>query len=232
MMILTDFSKALSQLFDPRFLRVLLFGLALTVALLFGIYAGFLWLIDLFAPETLTIPFVGEVSGVKDLLGWGSVALMLLLSLFLMIPVASAFTGLFLEDVAKAVEARYYPSLPPAPRIPIGENLMDSLNFLGLLIAANVLALLVYSIFSPIAPLIFWALNGYLLGREYFQIAAMRRLGRQGAKELRQRHSGEIWLAGVLMALPLTVPLLNLLVPVLGAATFTHLFHRLWQKAG
>ena len=232
MMILTDFSKALSQLFDPRFLRVLLFGLALTVALLFGIYAGFLWLIDLFAPETLTIPFVGEVSGVKDLLGWGSVALMLLLSLFLMIPVASAFTGLFLEDVAKAVEARYYPSLPPAPRIPIGENLMDSLNFLGLLIAANVLALLVYSIFSPIAPLIFWALNGYLLGREYFQIAAMRRLGRQGAKELRQRHSGEIWLAGVLMALPLTVPLLNLLVPVLGAATFTHLFHRLWRKAG
>ncbi len=232
MMILTDFSKALSQLFDPRFLRVLLFGLALTVALLFGIYAGFLWLIDLFAPETLTIPFVGEVSGVRDLLGWGSVALMLLLSLFLMIPVASAFTGLFLEDVAKAVEARYYPSLPPAPRIPIGENLMDSLNFLGLLIAANVLALLVYSIFSPIAPLIFWALNGYLLGREYFQIAAMRRLGRQGAKELRQRHSGEIWLAGVLMALPLTVPLLNLLVPVLGAATFTHLFHRLWRKAG
>ena len=226
-MIFSDFAKAVSQLGDRRFLRVLLFGLALTVALLFGIYALFLGLIDSFAPENLTIPFVGEVTWVKDLLGWGSVLFMMILSFFLMFPVASAFTGLFLEDVAKAVEQKHYSYLPPVPRIPFRENMMDTLNFLGLLIGANILAVLVYATVNVLSPLVFWALNGYLLGREYFQIAAMRRLGRDGAKALRKRHSGEIWIAGILMAVPLTIPVINLLVPILGAATFTHIYHRL-----
>ncbi|HGG65332.1 MAG TPA: hypothetical protein ENK34_12240 [Rhodobacteraceae bacterium] len=230
-MIFSDFAKAVSQLTDPRFLRVLLFGLAMTIALLFGFYAGFLWLIDNLAPDTLTIPFVGEVTWLKDLLSWGSVGFMLILSFFLMIPVASAFTGLFLEDIAKAVERRYYPDLPPAPRIPFRENVIDTLNFLGVLIGANILAILVYAIANVASPMVFWALNGFLLGREYFQLAAMRRLGRDGAKALRKQHSGVIWMAGVLMVVPLTIPVVNLFVPILGAATFTHLFHRL-QKAG
>jgi len=70
-------------------------------------------------------------------------------------------------------------------------------------------------------------MNGWLLGREYFMGAAIRREGKQGARALARRHSGRIWLAGCLMAIPLTIPLVNLLIPVLGAATFTHLYHRL-----
>ena len=226
-MIFSDFAKAVSQMGDRRFLRVLLFGLALTVALLFGVYAAFLGLIDSFAPENLEIPFVGEVTGIHHLLGWGSLFFMFFLSFFLMVPVASAFTGLFLEDVAKAVERKHYPHLPPTPRIPFIEALVDTLSFLGLMVVANIFALVVYSIATVAAPLVFWALNGFLLGREYFQMAAMRRLGRSGAKALRKRHSGEIWVAGVLMAVPLTIPLVNLLVPVLAAATFTHMVYRI-----
>jgi len=66
-----------------------------------------------------------------------------------------------------------------------------------------------------------------LLGREYFQMVAMRRLGRAGADALRKKHRLQIWLAGFLMAVPLSVPFVNLFIPVLGAATFTHMFHRL-----
>jgi len=226
-MIFADFAKALRQLTDPRFMRVLFFGIALTIALLFGTYALFLGVINSFAPDTLNIPFVGEVTWVKDLLGWGSVLFMMFLSFFLMIPVASAFTGLFLEDVAQAVERKHYPDLPPAPRIPFRENLVDTLNFLGLLIGANIVALLLYATLTVFAPLAFWALNGYLLGREYFQIAAMRRLGRLRAKDLYKHHRWEVWMAGTLMSVSLTIPLVNLLIPILGAATFTHLYHRL-----
>lgn len=226
-MIFTDFTKAVSQLTDRRFMRVLFFGLALTVALLFGIYALFLAGINAFGPDVLTLPLVGEVTWVKDLLGWGSVLLMVFLSFFLMVPVASAFTGLFLEDVAKAVEHKHYPSLPATPRIPFRDTLVDTLNFLGLLIGANVLALIVYAFMTVFSPLIFWALNGFLLGREYFQMAAMRRLGRAGAKALGKQHRFEIWVAGVLMTIPLTIPLINLLIPVLAAATFTHMVQRL-----
>jgi uncharacterized protein involved in cysteine biosynthesis len=108
---------------------------------------------------------------------------------------------------------------------------IDSVNFFGVVVAVNALALIVYLFSGPFAPLVFWAVNGYLLGREYFTLAAMRHLGRDGARALRKRHSGTIWLAGALMAAPLSVPLVNLLVPVLGAATFTHLFHRLQARA-
>lgn len=226
-MIFADFAKAVAQLSDSRFRRVLWFGIALTVALLFGIYALLLAGINSLDAEVLTLPLVGEITWVKDLLGWGSILLMIVLSFFLMVPVASAFTGLFLEDVARAVERKHYPSLPSPPRIPFRENLTDSLNFLGLLLVVNVLALGVYAFLNVFSPLVFWAINGYLLGREYFQMAAMRRLGRARAKALYKQNWVEIWLAGVLMAIPLTIPLINLLIPILAAATFTHMFHRL-----
>lgn len=226
-MIFGDFLRALGQLGDPRFRRVLLTGVLLTLALLVGIYAGFLGLIDWFAPETLEIPFVGPVSGLGTLLSWGSALLVIALSVFLMVPVASAFTGLFLEDVAAAVEARHYPGLPPVAKIGFWDNLVETLNFFGLLVAVNVGALLLYAFAGPFIPVVFWSVNGFLLGREYFTLVARRHLGREGARALRKRHGVQIWIAGTLMAAPLSVPLVNLLIPVLGAATFTHLFHRL-----
>ena len=230
-MIFGDFARALGQFFDPRFLRVLLIGVALSLALLFAVYAGFVQIIDWLTPATFSLPWVGEITWVKDLPGWGSLLLMLGLSVFLMVPVASAFTGLFLDDVARAVENRHYPDLPATPRLPWFDILIDSLNFFGLLVGVNTLALLLYVFVGPFAPVMFWAVNGYLLGREYFQMAAMRHLGRSGAKALRKEYSGTIWIAGMLMAAPLSIPLVNLAIPVLGAATFTHLFHRLNQRS-
>lgn len=226
-MIFSSFFKALGQITDARFRRVMFLGALLALALLGGVYAGFLALIDMFAPGSVEIPFVGPIGGIDTLLGWGSFFLMLGLSVFLMVPVASAFSGLFLEDIADAVEDRHYPGLPPVTPLRLADTIIDSANFLGLLIAVNLLALVLYVFAGPAIPLVFWSINGWLLGREYFTLVAMRRLGRQGAKDLRSRHRGTIWLAGVLMAAPLSLPLINLVVPVLGVATFTHIFHRL-----
>ena len=226
-MIFQDFFRALGQMDDPRFRRVLWLGILLTLALLIAVYAGFLWLIEALEPGAIEIPFVGPITWLGDLLSWGSLFFMLLLSTFLMVPVASFITSLFLDDIAQAVEDEHYPHLPAPPRLPWTEALVDTLSFAGTLIAANVLALILYAMMPLAMPLIFYSLNGFLLGREYFQIAAMRREGRAGAKVLRKRHMPQIWMAGVLMALPLTIPILNLFIPVLGAATFTHLYHRL-----
>ena len=103
----------------------------------------------------------------------------------------------------------------------------ETFGFLALLIGANLAALLVYVALPFSIPFLFYGMNGFLLGREYFQLAAMRRIGREGARALRRRHLPQIWLAGCLMAVPLSIPLVNLLIPILGAATFTHLYHRL-----
>jgi len=225
--ILESFVKALSQIGDPRFRGVLWRGIGLTIALLVAAYAAVLWLIEYVAGDPITLPGVGEVTWIGDLLSIGSLFVMLLVSVFLMIPVASAITSLFLDEVATAVEDVHYPSVPRPPRVPFWDGFRDTVNFLGVLIAANIVALFLYVLFPPATPFIFIGMNGYLLGREYFTIAAMRHLGRAGAKELREAHSGTIWVAGCLMALPLTFPILNLVIPILGAATFTHLYHRL-----
>ena len=230
-MILSSFFAALGQMFDPRFRNVLLTGVVLTVLLLVGISVGFVWLIGALIGDAVTLPLIGEVTWVDDAASWGSIVLVLILSIFLMVPVASAITSMFLDTVAQAVEDEHYPKLGPADSIPIKDAIQDSVGFLGVLIGANILALVLYVFFSPAAPLIFWALNGFLLGREYFTLAAIRRVGRKEAKLLRSRYSGTIWLAGFLMAVPLTLPLLNLFIPIIGAATFTHLFHRLSPQA-
>ncbi|MFX0540683.1 EI24 domain-containing protein [Roseovarius sp. S4756] len=226
-MIFTCFSKALSQMGDPRFRRVLILGVALTVALLFAVYALVLILISWLTGDVVTLPLIGEVRWVDDLLGWSSLLAMIVMSIFLMVPVASAITSFFLDDVAAAVEARHYPALPEVKPMGWMDALRDTAGFLGVLIVANILALILYIALPFGAFAIFWGLNGYLLGREYFQLAAMRRLGRAGAQDLRRRHWLRIWGAGVLMAIPLSVPLVNLLIPILGAATFTHLVHAL-----
>jgi CysZ protein len=226
-LIWVDFLRALGQLADPRFRRVMWIGLALSVALLVAMYALLLGVIQWVTPTALMLPFVGEVRGLGTLLSFASLLFMIGLSVFLMMPVASAFTGLFLEDVAQAVEDRHYPALPPATGVTFYEAVVDSINYFFLLITVNILALALYALAGPFAILTFWALNGYLLGREYFVMVAMRRLGRQGARDLRKKNWLSVWAAGTLMAAPLTVPFVNLFVPVLGAATFTHLFHRI-----
>ncbi|MCX7644464.1 MAG: EI24 domain-containing protein [Rhodobacteraceae bacterium] len=229
--MLTAFLRALGQLGDRRFRRVMLLGIGLSFLLLAAIYALFLGAIQWLVPETVAIPFLGPVGGLDTLLSWGSLVLMIGLSVFLMMPVASAFVGLFLEDVADAVEDRHYPHLPPATPVGILDAAIDALNLFGAVVAANIAALFLYPFAGPFVPVVFWAVNGYLLGREYFTLVAMRRLGRRGARELRARHAGTVWLAGTLMAAPLSVPLLNLAIPVLGVATFTHLFHALRSRA-
>ncbi|WP_306153844.1 EI24 domain-containing protein [Roseovarius sp. MMSF_3281] len=231
-MIFTSFFKALGQVGDPRFRKVFWRGIGLTLGLLAAITAVLVWGVGWMVGDAVTLPLLGEVQWVDNVLSWAFVALMIGLSVFLMVPVASAFVSMFLDEVADAVEDRHYPDLPKAKGPPLSDELRDGLAAFGVLIAANILALLLTMVL-PIAGLpVFFALNGFLLGREYFTLAAMRREGRTGAKAMRQKHGAVIWAAGVLMALPLIVPVLNLVVPIIGAATFTHLYHRLKVKHG
>ncbi len=226
-MIISAFLSAIAQMSDKRFRSVLLRGVGLAIAILFAISSLFIWGVGFFVGDAVSLPWIGEVQWLDNVLSWAMVPLMIILSIFLMVPVASAITSIFLDDVAQAVEDRHYSGLPPASEVSMSDGLRDTVSFLGVMIAANLVALILYMIFAPLAPFIFWALNGFLLGREYFTLAAMRRVGRVEAKKLRKRHMLTIWAAGVLMAMPLSIPLVNLFIPVLGAATFTHIFHRL-----
>lgn len=228
-MIFTAFFRAISQLGDRRFRRVVGLGVLLALALLFAVYALFLQLVWWLSPDQIDLPLIGPVTGMDTLLGWTSVLFMIGLSVFLMVPVASAFTGLFLEDVADAVEDRHYPQLPPATPLSLAEGMRQSVNFLGVVLVVNLGALFLYPFAGPAIPVVFWAVNGFLLGREYFSLVALRRLPPHEVKAMRRRNRWTLWAAGTLMAAPLSVPILNLVIPVLGVATFTHIYHQLAQ---
>lgn len=227
MSLIADFARALGQTGDPRFRRALFWGLGLTLATLAAAFWALMLLVGWLLPETVTLPWIGPVGFVDDIASWAALGLMLVLSVFLMVPVAAVVVGFFLDGIAAAVEARHYPDLPPVTGLGLAAQLWDAAKFAGLVVAVNLAALAVYLLAPPLAPFVFWLVNGFLLGREYFQLVAMRRLGPERAAALRRRHFGEIWLAGVAMAVPLSIPVLNLLVPILGVAVFTHQFHRL-----
>ena len=226
-MILTAFFRALGHLFTPRAIAILAKGIGLALALLIALYIVVAKVVGWLVPDRFTLPFIGEVTWVDSLASGGSVILMMGLSIFLMAPVASAFIGLFLEEVAEEVEERHYPNLPPLSPKPFSQSVDESIRFFGLVLGANLIALILLPFFFFMAPFIFLAMNGYLLSREFFRMVAKRRMAPEAARALYLENRFTIWTAGVLMAIPLSIPLINLVIPVLGAASFTHLFHRM-----
>jgi len=212
-------AKAFRQLTDPRLNWVVLVSVVGALAVFAGLWFLLVWLI--------------ESSGVLEggwfdfLTDWLSGAAVLLLAIFLFPGVVTMFAGVLLEYVVRAVEARHYPRLGAPRDQPIAEVLLYVVKFTALVIALNLLALPFYLLLPGANFLIFWVLNGYLLGREYFELVALRRLTEPEGRDARRANGLRIFLAGLVIAVLMTVPILNLLMPVVGAAFMTHVFHAL-----
>lgn len=227
-LIAESYARARADIASRGFGLVLLLGVALNVALLLAAWALVVGL-ALAGGEGEALPLVGEVQGVGSLLSSGALLLLALISPVLMVPVSSAFTGLFLNDVADRVEARHYPNLPPARRVAPWDGFVANVNLLGVLLAANVAAVIwVYPGVGIVGTLLlFVGLNAALLGREYLVLAALRRMDPPAARRLHLRNLLAATGAGGVLTVMLLVPGLNLVAPVLGAAAFTHLCARL-----
>jgi CysZ protein len=215
---------SISQFSDRRFQRVVLKSIILAIVALWALAAGGGSVLGWLFGGDLTLPWIGTITFSGSLIGWGAFWIILGLSVFLMVPVASAMSAFFVDDVARAVEEHHYPDTQAQYRSKLSEEVRESLGFLGTMLAANLIALIFYAFFAVFAPIIFWSLNGYLIGREYFYMAAKRHLGRDTALSVFRDHRFRVWMCGVILVLPMSVPLLNLVVPVLAAASFTHLF--------
>ncbi|MEE8271850.1 MAG: EI24 domain-containing protein [Alphaproteobacteria bacterium] len=211
--------RAFGQLGDPAIRGVLWIGGGAALALIVAFTAGATW-----AMTGIEIPGFGWVTGVIQVLG-GFTAFVL--SLYLFPGVVGVVTSLLLDRVAEAVERRHYPDLGPARSLGVGASIGIALRFLAVLIVFNLLALVAGLIVPPLGPLLFYAVNGYLLGREYFELVAFRRADPAAAQALRRRNAGRVFWAGVVIAVLVSVPVLNLLVPVVGTAFMVHIFQSL-----
>ena len=191
-MILSDFLKSIAQFDDPKFRRVLWRGLGLTIVLLIAACLLVNFGINQLLSSAWAANLIGDQSWLGALINIGGVLFTIALSIWLMVPVTSAIIALFLDEVAQAVEARHYPHLPKQTATKLQDQILVGIRFLGILLLANIGALILSMIVPLLAPFVFWATNGYLMGREYFQMAAMRRMPRAQAQELFQRHQGSI----------------------------------------
>jgi uncharacterized protein involved in cysteine biosynthesis len=155
---------------------------------------------------------------------------------FILFPAVMVMVMSFLlEDIAEAVEARHYPALPPARPQPVGEMLRSGLAFAAVTVAINLLALPFYLLLIFLPPLnlfLFYGVNGYLFGREYFEIVALRRQTPSDAKRARRRFRGRLFLAGILIAVMMTIPLVNLFAPIVATGFMVHVFEDLKRRAG
>jgi len=224
-MILDAALKALKRLTTPELRAVFWKTLGLTLLLLVGLWAAVRQIFFTFA-----WPWMEQIlPGMPDWAGWlGIVAaiiagLGLALVLALMIaPVTALVAGLFLDDVAEVVEREDYPNDPPGTSLPIARSVVVSLKFLGIVIIGNIVALLM--LFIPGVNLIaFFVINAYLLGREFFEFAAMRYRSEAEAKALRSHYGLTVFLAGLLIAGFMAIPIVNLLTPLFAATMMVHL---------
>ncbi len=135
------------------------------------------------------------------------------------------FVNFFDAKIATLIEKKDYPAarpIDPSFWPEFWHDVRFSLRAIGL----NILVLPLYLI--PLVNLfVFYALNGHLLGKEFFVMVARRYLPIEEALLLRKTHGRTIFAGGVMLTLLATIPILNLFAPFWGIALMTHLYHSL-----
>jgi uncharacterized protein involved in cysteine biosynthesis len=212
--MLLAFSRALTLLQQRAFWRVLGLGLLMTSAAFIGLYI-IVWVVL----AQVSVADIWWIDVLVDIMGGLSV---LVLTWLLYPAVATLVLSLFVERIIAAVESQYYPHLPAPAPISIWHSIAVALKFTTVMIMLNLLALPLYLV--PILnAAVFYGLNAYLLGREYFEMVALRRLDLRGAQQLRHVHRLRWFIAGLVIAGLLTIPVINLVAPLLAAAFMVHL---------
>lgn len=213
--------KALNQLPDPAFRRVVVKTLLWSILMFAVLLTAAWWLLN----STQLFQYAW-LESIIDWLGWVAG----LIAAFVLFPGAALIIISFmLEPVARAVEKKYYPDLEAPRNQPVSEAVKIGLRYGAIAIVLNLIFLPLY--FIPILNVfVFGALNGYLLGREYFELVALRRLDAPAMKAMWRRRRGRWCIAGVVITLMLSIPLVSWFMPVVALAFMLHNFESVRRR--
>lgn len=220
------FVRSFAQLTDPILLRLILVTVLVTVIIYAALFFGLGWLLT--NTEIFALPWMDTLADIGAGLSAAIVA-------WLLFPgIVSGVLGVMLDQVVAAVESRHYSHLPSPRRVSFMEMLRSSSKLVALTVGLNLLLLPLYVllIFAPPLNLVlFYVVNGRLLGREYFEAVALRRFDEAVTQSLRIQFRWRILAAGALTTVLLTIPVINLVAPIVGATAMVHLFHKLTDRA-
>jgi CysZ protein len=215
--MIDDIVQALAQTFSPPLRRILLKAIAAAVLLL--LVFGVILQAVIARMASLPQPFetaLAIATGLGLIVG----------AIYLMGPISSLIAALFLDEVAEEVERTSFPADPVGRALPVAQSIVLSVKFFGVVLLINFLALLMLLV-PGINIAAFFIANGYLLGREYFELAAMRFHPVAEAKALRRENSVRVFLAGLAIACVVVVPILNLITPIFATALMVRVHKRL-----
>jgi uncharacterized protein involved in cysteine biosynthesis len=225
--------KAFSQMVSPPFRAILLksAGLALVLIVLIGIgvyhlliwlaTAGEGWAESMLGPNAHTpLAIFAWVLSVAAGLG------IIVGSIFLMPAVTALVASFFADEIAAVVERSHYPQEPPGTPLPATRALVEGVKT-ALLAVAVYLVAVPFLLVAGVGALIFFFAAAYLLGREYFELAAMRFHPPAEAKRLRRLHRSTVFVSGMFIAAFVSIPVVNLATPLFGVAFMVHMHKRL-----
>ena len=225
--------KALSQILSPPMRSILWRSIGLALVLITVLAIGLQRLLSWLATngEGWAEAMLGPgFHSTLNILSWGvSIAAglgVVLGGIFLMPAITSLIAGFFVDDVADFVEREYYPAEQPGVALPITIATIE-----GIKIA--LLTLLVYLVALPFVFvagagfLVFFIATAWLLGKQYFELAAMRFRAPAEAKLMRKDNAATVFMAGALIAAFVSIPVVNLATPLFGMALMVHMHKRL-----
>lgn len=211
------FELAVAQLGDSKLRGIIWWSLLLSLVLQVAIAALGIWALRSVATF--------ETKWINDAIIWLTGTGVVVLA-FMLFPASFGIViSIFMEQIADVVEARHYPQLGKARGIPIWTGIWTGVVFLLVVIAVNLVMLPFYILAIFIAGLgavLFYAINGWLTGRVYFEQVALRRMDPADVKAWRRANGGVLWLTGIVIVFLGTIPIVNLIVPVLGVAAMVH----------
>lgn len=212
--MLNDALESLRDIFTPPFRSVLLKSLGLTLALLVLFWIGLEGVLQTFltSQDTWVNAILSVLAGVGLIIGLG----------FLVAPVTTLIAGLFLDDIAETVETTRFAGDPVGRAMPLGRSLIITLRFTGIVILGNLFALALLLV-PGVNVIAFFVVNAYLISREYFEAAAMRYRPPEEARAMRRAYAPKVFVAGLLIAALLAVPILNLVTPLFATALMVRL---------
>ena len=225
--------KALAQMASPEFRRVLFkaIGLALVMIVVFGIglHSVFSWMAQ--SGTTWAEASAGFVPHTAwSILLWMlsvAAALGIVTGAVFLMPAVSAFTGsFFVDEIGAEVERKHYPAEVPGKELPLLRAIYEGSKTALLAIVLYLIAM-PFLLFAGLGLVMMFVATAYLLGREYFLLAAMRFRTPDEAKAMRRANRASVFMAGTLIALFVSIPIVNLATPLFAMALMVHMHKRL-----
>jgi uncharacterized protein involved in cysteine biosynthesis len=134
--------------------------------------------------------------------------------------------SVFVDEVADHVETEHYPAERPGTPLPVTTAAIEGVKTAALTILVYLVAL-PFVFLAGAGFIVFFIATAWLLGREYFELAAMRFRSPEEAKAMRRDNAATIFTAGLFIAAFVSIPIVNLATPIFAMAFMVHMHKRL-----